>query len=438
MKLHGGSYDFKGSNSGIDLFSFTGWIPEQIFFQEDGSSSSSSSTSAATSDGGGQRRRRPPVLDHRQPAERAWERLRSAFGFGDCLTTIATSGGLDEREAEALGLVPGHAYAVLDVRECLGKRFLLVKNPWARKSWKGPYSAQDRARWTPELCAALGYDPELARKADDGVFWIDWWVLAGYLCSGVSCLWTHHTYAFILHTYAHAHVHRTHAKQGPRAAVLQQPLPQLEPGPLPLPHLHARAVARGRRPAQRLVQLRPEPAVPARPGRGRGQRLGLGAPDAARHDRGGAGGGGLPDFARLQGGAGARHIPIGGPRLPGGLQVRAWVERESTDGLWVSHARGDNPNPPPTHTQTDSNNPHNLTRLDVDAGCQRYALVLSQYEKARDLAFTLSIYATRPFTLRPAPPLPPAVAQLEGVWDSQSAGGRLGQRTFMHNVRGVC
>lgn len=89
------------------------------------------------------------------------------------------------------------------------------------------------------------------------------------------------------------------------------------------------------------------------------------------------------------------------------------------------------------NTYTHSNNPHNLTRLDVDASCQRYALVLSQYEKARDLAFTLSIYATRPFTLRPAPPLPPAVAKLEGVWDSQSAGGRLGQRTFMHNVRGL-
>lgn len=180
MKLHGGSYDFKGSNSGIDLFSFTGWIPEQIFFEEDAASTSARRRTASASAGAGaddgQRRRRPPVLDHRQPAERAWERLRSAFGFGDCLTTIATSGGLDPREAEALGLVPGHAYAVLDVRECLGKRFCLVKNPWARKSWKGPYSAQDRARWTPELCAALGYNPELARKTDDGVFWIDWCV----------------------------------------------------------------------------------------------------------------------------------------------------------------------------------------------------------------------------------------------------------------------
>lgn len=60
-----------------------------------------------------------------------------------------------------------------------------VKNPWARRSWTGPYSSHDRARWAPELCAALGYDPEVARKTDDGVFWIDWCVRA---CMVLTCL----------------------------------------------------------------------------------------------------------------------------------------------------------------------------------------------------------------------------------------------------------
>lgn len=436
MKLHGGSYDFKGSNSGIDLFSFTGWIPEQIFFQEDASSSSLSS--AATSDGGGQRqRRRPPVLDHRQPAERAWERLRSAFRFGDCLTTIATSGGLDEREAEALGLVPGHAYGVVDVRECLGKRFLLVKNPWARKSWKGPYSAQDRARWTPELCAALGYDPELARKADDGVFWIDWWVLAG-ICFAVLCLWTtQHVRTHIIPTLTHTHTYtarmhnRVHARQYFSNLFLNW------------------------NPDLFLYRTFTHALWPAAVGpRNDSFNYGQNPQFILDLDADGASGSvwvlltrhvtteealEAEDYLTLhvyKGEQGRVIYPSEGRVCQGVYRcVRGLSGNRRTDSGF--HTRGLNPAPPNPPTQTDSNNPHNLTRLDVDAGCQRYALVLSQYEKARDLAFTLSIYATRPFTLRPAPPLPPAVAQLEGVWDSQSAGGRLGQRTFMHNVRGV-
>ena len=89
--LIGGGYDFPGSNSGVDLFSLTGWIPERIFFPKDPAR----------------------VRDFETPPERAWERLCSASSFGDCLITMSTSSDLEEEMANEAGIVTGHAYAVL-------------------------------------------------------------------------------------------------------------------------------------------------------------------------------------------------------------------------------------------------------------------------------------------------------------------------------------
>jgi hypothetical protein len=114
MKLCGG-YDFPGSNSGVDLFSLTGWIPERIFF-------------APAGDG------IQKLKDFETPPLRAWERLFSANSFGDCLITVSTTKDMSEEQAEALGLVTGHAYAVLDVIQAKnGTKLLLLKNPWATK-----------------------------------------------------------------------------------------------------------------------------------------------------------------------------------------------------------------------------------------------------------------------------------------------------------------
>lgn len=39
------------------------------------------------------------------------------------------------------GLVPTHAYAILDVQFVHGKKLLQVKNPWSHLRWKGNFSA---------------------------------------------------------------------------------------------------------------------------------------------------------------------------------------------------------------------------------------------------------------------------------------------------------
>jgi calpain-7 len=157
MKLHGG-YNFPGSNSGIDLFALTGWVPEHVRFVDD--------AATARSDA--------------QTVDRVWQRLHSAHKFGDCLITVATPGDLSQVAQDTTGLVDGHAYAVLDVVEAGRLRMLRVKNPWARRPWIGRFSSKDQAAWTPGLRKVLGIRPAGQGGEEDfaileraGIFWIE-------------------------------------------------------------------------------------------------------------------------------------------------------------------------------------------------------------------------------------------------------------------------
>ncbi|KAG5446773.1 calpain 7, variant 2 [Clonorchis sinensis] len=145
MKVMGG-YDFPGSNSGIDLHALTGWIPERITIRSNNMSFNK---------------------------DREFRRLLSRFHRGHCLCTVAT-GEMTEDVATRAGLVPSHAYAMLDIREVDDKRLLLLKNPWSHLRWKGNFSEQDSRNWTPQLQAKLNYDLSSAQAVDNGVFWIDY------------------------------------------------------------------------------------------------------------------------------------------------------------------------------------------------------------------------------------------------------------------------
>lgn len=87
---------------------------------------------------------------------------------------------MTEAEGERWGLVPTHAYAVLDIREFKGLRFIQLKNPWSHLRWKGRYSENDVKNWTPELQKCLNFDPRTAQKIDNGIFWISWDDLCQY------------------------------------------------------------------------------------------------------------------------------------------------------------------------------------------------------------------------------------------------------------------
>ncbi|KAG1687433.1 Calpain-7 [Nymphon striatum] len=143
MKVMGG-YDFPGSNSNIDLHALTGWIPERVSIQ-----SSEFNRDAV------------------------FRKIIERHNKGDVLVTLAT-GELPELEAERAGLVPTHAYAMLDIKEVNGKRLLLLKNPWSHLRWKGNFSERDTVNWTRAMKEAVRYDPKSAQQFDNGVFWIDY------------------------------------------------------------------------------------------------------------------------------------------------------------------------------------------------------------------------------------------------------------------------
>ncbi|XP_036851358.1 calpain-7 isoform X5 [Manis javanica] len=151
MKVMGG-YDFPGSNSNIDLHALTGWIPERIAMHSDSQTFSK---------------------------DNSFRMLYQRFHKGDVLITAST-GTMTEAEGEKWGLVPTHAYAVLDIREFKGLRFIQLKNPWSHLRWKGRYNENDVKNWTPELQKYLNFDPRTAQKIDNGIFWISWDDLCQY------------------------------------------------------------------------------------------------------------------------------------------------------------------------------------------------------------------------------------------------------------------
>lgn len=81
-----------------------------------------------------------------------------------------------------------------------------------------------------------------------------------------------------------------------------------------------------------------------------------------------------------------------------------------------------------------TNNPHVLVRYDVMGPQDAFlTLVLSQYKKSNDLAYTLSCFSTEPFTLgKPAKDLEHSIKLASG-WTAEQSGGPLGTKSSMDN-----
>lgn len=81
-----------------------------------------------------------------------------------------------------------------------------------------------------------------------------------------------------------------------------------------------------------------------------------------------------------------------------------------------------------------TNNPHGLIRYDVRGSEDEYiALVLSQHNKTKDLAYTLSCFCTESFSLDHTESELPNMRVVNGHWTAENASGPVGKKAFFFN-----
>ena len=160
-KLHGNYDHLNGGFEAEALEELTGFVPFCFFFKNfssaDVSFFSGVATYILTKD----------ILD----ADRFWvdelSRANKDRLFGCSVGAIDTSRNEQDDDVDVQGLITNHAYSVLRAVECKGKRFVVIRNPWGKTEWTGPWSDGSK-EWTGEWLEIL---PELGHSfGDDGQF----------------------------------------------------------------------------------------------------------------------------------------------------------------------------------------------------------------------------------------------------------------------------
>lgn len=82
---------------------------------------------------------------------------------------------LTEGRQESGGIVPGHAYTVLQVYESYGFKLIQLRNPWGTFEWNGDWS-DNSDMWSkhPMVKSSVRVFAGGVSKADDGSFWMSW------------------------------------------------------------------------------------------------------------------------------------------------------------------------------------------------------------------------------------------------------------------------
>ncbi|KAE8036931.1 hypothetical protein FH972_009562 [Carpinus fangiana] len=99
---------------------------------------------------------------------RLWSQLLRFKQEGFLLGAGSPSGS--DVHISSSGIVQGHAYSLLQVREVDGHKLVQIRNPWANEvEWNGPWS-DSSPEWTDRMKHKLKHIPQ----SKDGIFWMSW------------------------------------------------------------------------------------------------------------------------------------------------------------------------------------------------------------------------------------------------------------------------
>ncbi|MQL72578.1 hypothetical protein Taro_004937 [Colocasia esculenta] len=99
---------------------------------------------------------------------RLWSQLLRFKQEGFLLGAGSPSGS--DVHVSSSGIVQGHAYSLLQIREVDGHKLVQIRNPWANEvEWNGPWS-DSSPEWSDRMRHKLKYIPQ----SKDGIFWMSW------------------------------------------------------------------------------------------------------------------------------------------------------------------------------------------------------------------------------------------------------------------------
>ncbi|KAA0178491.1 hypothetical protein FNF27_00340 [Cafeteria roenbergensis] len=449
-----GSYAFAGSTSSKDLHVLTGWLPETWRASRKGF----------------------------DPTH-AWNRLLGGHRCGDVLASLGTS-ELSKAQEESLGLVSGHAYAVLDVAEVppaaapeplrraaaaraaaspggsagsSAVRVMKIKNPWGRRRFRGRLAFERREVWTPALCSALRVgDADMASAVDNGVFWATWEEVLEYF-PDIYLSWQ----PSLLPHRAVRHGCWPLASPGPRKdnhSFMYCPQYRVQ-----LDGADGAGAGSGRGQVVWMLVTRHVTAIEtdkqeAFPTDASGQYVPRGRSAAAAADAGGPAAerafmalhvfaaegtideaGSHASTAGVAGGVGFSSVHSPAAAAADGDGAGAGAARSGAGVACSSGALAGERVFFPADAKVRgmySNSPYLLTRVELAPGSgeQLLTLALSQLERTADVDYTLSVFASCPVSLAPVPQTLSQFAPVaSGAWGPGTDGGRSSSGRFFEN-----